>query len=386
MDRKKKFWVREASLNRLNMLFKNKTESISILRSTNIALHDLDSLETSGLSELEVLHLQKWLGGQVSGRQCMVALLETRHLGTNSVVSDKVGVNPLTFGVISRPPEFSMLGTSLSLPDEFLCDSGYLYEKIFSKPPSAVVKEALRILTTKAMETNISALRVDQINLALKQLKIENLCAVNSASGDSSEPNTDSITDADQTALNQQNIASSYHLSILIELIRMQIMNASSCTTNEARDPETANKENGGSHTKSRPSPRSSQSNPTTLLELDVPTLEKHLETPIDVVVEEAERLHPDLLEKTNGLLKPYIRQLSELKASLTTQIKDLADTKAYISLGISKDATAAAIKKVSLCLVGNTFCVSFVKLYINLFLLIDSTGLPQKSNRTSSR
>lgn len=75
-------------------------------------------------------------------------------------------------------------------------------------------------------------------------------------------------------------------------------------------------------------------------------TLERHLVMPMEAVVEEAERLSPGVLEASNSLLKPYIKQLSALKAALTTQMKELEDSRAYISLGVAKDASENAIKK----------------------------------------
>jgi hypothetical protein len=41
-----------------------------------------------------------------------------------------------------RPLEMAMLSATISLPDEFLCDSGYLYDSIIIRAPGAVVREA----------------------------------------------------------------------------------------------------------------------------------------------------------------------------------------------------------------------------------------------------
>ena len=51
-------------------------------------------------------------------------------------------------------------------------------------------------------------------------------------------------------------------------------------------------------------------------------------------------------LEESNVRLKPYLKQLNTLKASLSTQLRELEDSRAFISLGISKEATEAMIKK----------------------------------------
>jgi hypothetical protein len=76
-----------------------------------------------------------------------------------------------------RPLEMAMLSATISLPDEFLCDSGFLYDSIFSRAPGAVVREAMQLLAAKAFEKTSATLRIDQINLALKQLRVEKLTA-----------------------------------------------------------------------------------------------------------------------------------------------------------------------------------------------------------------
>ena len=74
------------------------------------------------------------------------------------------------------------------------------------------------------MEKNISALRVDQINLALKQLKIENLGpARDNASEDGADVIGSGAGSASDKAFTQQQATASFHLSILIELIRLQV-------------------------------------------------------------------------------------------------------------------------------------------------------------------
>ena len=51
-------------------------------------------------------------------------------------------------------------------------------------------------------------------------------------------------------------------------------------------------------------------------------------------------------LEESNIRLKPYLKQLNALKASLSTQLRELEDSRAFIALGISKEASEAMIKK----------------------------------------
>lgn len=75
-------------------------------------------------------------------------------------------------------------------------------------------------------------------------------------------------------------------------------------------------------------------------------TLESELDTPISLIIEQAQKLTVPELEASNNALKPYIRQLAALKASLTSQFKELEDSRAFIALGLNKNASDAAIKK----------------------------------------
>ena len=161
-------------MKRLNMLIKNKKESIG--EDFLCADISADDLESSGLSALDRFHLNKWSDGLESGRHCMLALLENRSAQENESHRSQSGK-----GVVGapqqRPLEMAMLSATISLPDEFLCDSGFLYESIFSRAPGAVVREAMQLLAVKALEKTSSSLRVDQINLALKQLRVEKMTA-----------------------------------------------------------------------------------------------------------------------------------------------------------------------------------------------------------------
>lgn len=79
---------------------------------------------------------------------------------------------------------------------------------------------------------------------------------------------------------------------------------------------------------------------------IDVDTIEQHLDSTLKSVEEMAEAQDPLALEASNIRLKPYLKQLNALKASLSTQLRELEDSRAFISLGISKEATEAMIKK----------------------------------------
>ena len=171
-------------MKRLNMLIKNKKETIG----DDFLCADIsaDDLESSGLSAVDRFHLNKWADGLESGRHCMLALLENRASVDNDQMKNANGKGLFVGSLQQRPLEMTMLSATISLPEEFLCDSGYLYESIFSRAPGAVVREAMQLLAAKAFEKSSATLRIDQINLALKQLRVEKMTA-NVTSANTSE-------------------------------------------------------------------------------------------------------------------------------------------------------------------------------------------------------
>ena len=68
-----------------------------------------------------------------------------------------------------------LIKTSMNLPQDFLCDSGFVYESIFKKPPTSVIREALQMLSSKAYEKNAQSLNTHQINIAIKQMRLDHL-------------------------------------------------------------------------------------------------------------------------------------------------------------------------------------------------------------------
>ena len=170
-------------MKRLNTLVIDKKEVIGHKLSfcSNI---NVDDLEPSGLSDGEKLQIRKWFTGEQSGRQCMLALLECQlreKANKTNKGSDKS--SHITCGAPERITEFNILSKSINLPDNFLCDSGFMCESVFSKPPNKVLKEALQLLSTYAMEKSSAALSVEQINLSLKQMRVDNLRAHSESSG-----------------------------------------------------------------------------------------------------------------------------------------------------------------------------------------------------------
>ena len=455
-------------MKRLNMLIKNKKESIGdgfIASDINA-----DELEASGLTALERFHVGKWMDGNESGRHCLLALLESR------AVASAEGLDPSSSSMSgkknssSRPMEMTMLSSTISLPDDFLCDSGYLYDKVFSRPPQSVVREALQLLAAKAMEKSSATLKVDQINLALKQLRVEKLSKPNpsgsnsngnskkssekkagdkgissssavddegdnkenetalpvpittatasssSSSSSSSQRLTRTSSDATEASwtsvpsdsdlllppppppttsssssstvqgpsandnspgttcdkadkgLRQRSRSQSpevavaveavtpqnrelerFRLQILVELIRRHVAGANSNT-----NPLSRSNSISSSDKPDAPSISTTTVNPSTgavepvlgCALLDVDSIEEHLDVPMAQVSKQAEAQDPVQLEAANTRLKPYLKQLNALKAHLTTQLRELEDSRAFIALGISKEASEAVIKK----------------------------------------
>lgn len=68
-----------------------------------------------------------------------------------------------------------LIKTSMNLPQDFLCDSGFVYETVFKRPPTSVIREALQMLSSKAFEKSAQGLNAHQINIAIKQLRIDYL-------------------------------------------------------------------------------------------------------------------------------------------------------------------------------------------------------------------
>ena len=58
-----KKWLREASMRRLSLFVKNKTELIGNAAQLGMGVLHPDTLEKSGLSTVEIYHLEQWVAG-----------------------------------------------------------------------------------------------------------------------------------------------------------------------------------------------------------------------------------------------------------------------------------------------------------------------------------
>lgn len=253
-----------------------------------------------------------------------------------------------------------LIRSLMHLPEDFLCDGGYIYETVFQRPPTGVVREALQMLVQTAFEKSPSQLGIEQINLAIKQLRLNNLGGVAGSEVDigCSETEADDDTPVPtETTEQKYNPArrgsageETFRLQIMIELIRIHIvsLNKKRLAAESSLDGSYCD---SGDQEKSTDAERKKRSDSFTSAaavpaKLDMPTIERHLRTPLKEVFEQAETMSSEELEGTNGLLKPYLKQLSSLKVSLAAELKDLQDSRAFLALGLSAEASDEAIKK----------------------------------------
>ena len=351
-------WLREASMNRLNANIKSKMNKIlQPLASTKI---DASDLEPSGLTTKDKYHICRWVNGTESGRSCMLAIFGNMQRDGDTTSKEEEW-KPMA----DRPPiELSLLSSTINLPDNFLCNSGFIYDRIFSRSPIEVLRESLQLVRSKTLDQSLEALDVDQINLALKQIRIDNL-AENAAAASSysssfvSEESENTGNNKNKENENSQQSSrptkrqrqrqsreEAFRLQVMIELIQIHVSGGS--------------EKLGGD---------------VSTVDLEVAEIEEHLLTPMQQAIDRASSASVEDLETSNSLLKvgelsslnnegkiynlfrfinfithrnlqPYLQQLSALKATLGTQLKDLEDSKAFFSLGVSQAASDAEIKR----------------------------------------
>lgn len=62
---KGKAWLRDASMRRLSLFVKNKTELIGNAAQLGLGVMYPDNLEKSGLTSTEIFHLEQWVSGKI---------------------------------------------------------------------------------------------------------------------------------------------------------------------------------------------------------------------------------------------------------------------------------------------------------------------------------
>lgn len=332
-------YLKRAALNRLNARLMNKKEQLQApFRANSI---DIADLEPSTLSYIDKYHINRWLQGIESGRACMLAIIDNRQqLAADS--NDNVMDHATSLDEISSNLQLSLLTASVSLPDDFLCNNNYIYQQIFSKPPATVIREALELLKEKAHEQSIENLDCEQINMAIKQIRIINLTKATSVpSMDNSQDYENQKNSANSSRFHNKDVSHTakvsanlrhvkdeeLRLQIIIELIHLHI-----ASTNPDDDGDF----------------NSDPSSPTLPGKILVDDIHLHLQTPLDHQEEKALTMSPEMLEKSNTLLKPYISQLAVLRSNLQSRVKELEENAAFFSLGLDRGCRSsdAQIKK----------------------------------------
>jgi hypothetical protein len=344
-------WLREASLNRVNMLLRNKRD---LPDEISVLCHTIDAadIDNSGLGIPEKFHLQQWVIGKESGRHCMLALLEYRRIQRHLNASDSAAEEANIGAGSKLDVTINLIGRSINLPSDLFQDSNVLFEKIFCKTPNAVLRETLTSIAAVALEKATKALSADQVNLALKQLRVESLGAGASTS-ESGRDENDEVENNDQSDKDESVLLRSaaefekkktyaleaYRLQILTELIRIYIENANSFETPNSRGVEgkAADGEEGAA-----PAAITSDAD----LERHHVTLQEHVALPLRTIAQNLKQTATTEIEKENAVLLTYIKQLTAMRGTLEFHLKDFESSRAYMSLGLSKNASFTQIKK----------------------------------------
>jgi hypothetical protein len=156
-----RLYLRDAAMTRMTYILKNSTEKIGVIGLN----YNIPKQTDSEMCAEERQIIKQWATGVSSGRFAMVSFLDCRcqnkKNSSNSKSSD------------SRP--IGLMTSSINFPLEYLSSESQLYDECFGRPPAGVLRDALQMLTSKAMEESPMSLRPEQIDLAWRQMKIERL-------------------------------------------------------------------------------------------------------------------------------------------------------------------------------------------------------------------
>lgn len=330
-----KMYLRDAAMSRMTYILKNSTEKIGVVGLN----YNVPKQSDSDMSPDERAIIKQWATGVSSGRYAMVAFLDCRRQNRKQSLMPKPAD--------SRP--LGVMTSSINFPLEYLSHESLLYEECFGRPPAGVLREALQMLTSKAMEDSPMSLTSEQIDLAWRQMKIERLgsrvvLAEDAADMENVDPNVADVNPdfaTSDTPLERR--ASSKRMSVdlsapanesnsiialevMMEMVRMFHAGELSSVRNESL---WLDEEAPGRHSV-----------------IDVKDVEQHLEMPLQQVVEEAKKLSTEDLDSSNARLKNYVASLSSLKQELAKKLEHIEDTAMYATLGISPDTSEAQLKK----------------------------------------
>lgn len=340
---KRRAWLREASLHRMNMVLRNRKEIPDEASSADLCRElDLEQVQESGLTPEERRLLQRWMKGEDSGRQCMLGILEYRRVRAHIKGEDASGGNVSHGAAGCAPVPFHLMGTSINLPHQLFQDSGRLYNGLFSKAPNTVLKESLQSIAKVALEKGSHTLRTEQLNLALKQLRIEALRTADAPDSAAPADENDSrkASNVSASTLKPNHAGSgdleTLRLQIVTELIRIHLHDIAVAVGDVNKNSNVAEED------------AAEEAVVTDPLELQRQRreLEELLGTPMATLAERLSTASLENIEEENAFLLTYIKQLSRMRGTLEVQLKDFESSRAFIGLGLTQDATSAQIKK----------------------------------------
>ncbi len=284
---------------------------------------------------------------------------------------------------------------SLHLPEQFFCDSGIFYDSIFQHPPLALIRYAMQLIVKKTVvETSLQTLDLSQINIAIKQLKIDAFCGVNQIDRLTEEFQISSPAGEKEEKENSKSLPVSSMENILItstliELIRIYILSSiqkktliltlqkynypfsTSSASSDVLGDDHLYVFNHLNHSSTSSTIRSMQE--AIEPKINFPFLEYYIGIPMKQIQEEtlaklkgekeesksssptspaSKILHSSTLspefevEMVNNTLKPYLRQLTALKQLLAGHLKEVKESRAFMVFGLTANATEDMIKK----------------------------------------
>jgi hypothetical protein len=328
-DRK---WLKEATMSRLTDKLLNRSEMSTLSTGKGFDNVSVDKLDSSGLTAEEKSLLCDWISGRVSGRHCLCLLASVRaetasKKNSKFIIGSSKSLLPLLASIVSFPT--SMIEEKTNI----------LLDQIFSKPPLVAVGETLKRISKISKEKSMKTLRAEQINLAFKQMRLEQIKQPESTSAGRDKTLYDDV--GEDTGIAEDGLRASeksdstkqrhkyttdeselYCLQVKEELV--QLFFEGKFKAYEAPVETIA----------------------VTSDYADAKEIIREMAIPVENLLEESKEMTHLELDAINSPIKSYINQLSSFKISISSLLKDIEESGAYLSLGISKEASDAEIKK----------------------------------------
>ena len=290
-------WLKEATLSRVTERILNELSTLTSKKGFSIVP---DMLEDSGLNEKEKELLSKWVSGKVSGKYCLCMLAAVEEDQKDKLLE------------LSPDNLVQLLATMVSFPSSLLEKKYYrVLENIFSKSPLIILGEILNSIAKISKEKSLKSLRVEQINLAFKQIRLEKMKDLSKLNNDNEtscndenlvNSTTHQTSSSERTHPRMQKVESMMdqnelkRLRIMMELVKLFFSKKfqQSQTNDHDLTPE----------------------------EIPVHKIVKELEMPMEKLIEESQHMSHLDLDLYNAPIKSYITHLSLMKNTLSNQLK----------------------------------------------------------------